>query len=147
MLRMEERGLLHYILTSCIFTNQFPIPFSLFPFLYFTPFSNQPPSVDFTAEHRMIAEALAKKEMAQKKLAGCYFSLIMGREIERHQRASFHKWVFVRIQNRCWSEEVQLFLKLFQEALLLIPSQNTSWKPVDSRSECVLVSGEASGNI
>ncbi|XP_036949653.1 protein phosphatase 1 regulatory subunit 36 isoform X1 [Acanthopagrus latus] len=55
---------------------------------------NKPKSlmpVDIITEHQMMAEALAKKEIAQKKLAVCYFSLIMGLEIEQHQHTSYHK--------------------------------------------------------
>ncbi|XP_044026536.1 protein phosphatase 1 regulatory subunit 36 isoform X2 [Siniperca chuatsi] len=48
-------------------------------------------AVDIITEHQMMAEALAKKEMAQKKLAVCYFSLIMDLEIEQHQHTSYHK--------------------------------------------------------
>ncbi|XP_070703177.1 protein phosphatase 1 regulatory subunit 36 [Pempheris klunzingeri] len=48
-------------------------------------------AVDIITEHQMIAEALAKKEIAQKKLAVCYFSLIMGLEINQHQHMSYHK--------------------------------------------------------
>ncbi|KAM9340207.1 protein phosphatase 1 regulatory subunit 36 [Symphorus nematophorus] len=47
--------------------------------------------VDIITEHRMMAEALAKMEIAQKKLAVSYFSLIMGLEIEQHQQTSYHK--------------------------------------------------------
>ncbi|XP_041811876.1 protein phosphatase 1 regulatory subunit 36 [Chelmon rostratus] len=46
--------------------------------------------VDIITEHRMMAEALAKKEIAQKKLAVCYFSLIMDLKIEQHQH-TYHK--------------------------------------------------------
>ncbi|XP_073340564.1 protein phosphatase 1 regulatory subunit 36 [Pagrus major] len=55
---------------------------------------NKPKSlmaVDIITEHRVMAEALAKKEIAQKKLAVCYFGLIMGLEIEQHQHTSYHK--------------------------------------------------------
>ncbi|XP_078124029.1 protein phosphatase 1 regulatory subunit 36 [Sander vitreus] len=50
--------------------------------------------VDIITEHNIMAEALAKKEMAQKKLAVCYFSLIMDLEMQQHQHTSFHKgWI------------------------------------------------------
>lgn len=66
----------------------------LFSVVYFYTldlFSNNPPSVDIITEHRMMAAALAKKEIAQKKLAVCYYSLIMGLEIEQHKHTSYHK--------------------------------------------------------
>ncbi|XP_070840874.1 protein phosphatase 1 regulatory subunit 36 [Chaetodon trifascialis] len=47
-------------------------------------------AVDIITEQRIMAEALAKKEMAQKKLAVCYFTLIMDLEIEQHQH-TYHK--------------------------------------------------------
>ncbi|TMS18104.1 Protein phosphatase 1 regulatory subunit 36 [Larimichthys crocea] len=47
--------------------------------------------VDIVSEQRMMAKALAKKEIAQKKLAVCYFSLIMELEIERHQHSAHNK--------------------------------------------------------
>ncbi|KAL6099535.1 ppp1r36 [Pungitius sinensis] len=46
--------------------------------------------VDIIPDQKMIAQALAKKEIAQKKLAVCYFSLIMDLEIEQHQH-TYHK--------------------------------------------------------
>ncbi|KAM6974451.1 protein phosphatase 1 regulatory subunit 36 [Tautogolabrus adspersus] len=46
---------------------------------------------DIIKERQMMAEALAKKAMAQKQLAVCYFSLIMDLEIEQHQRTSYRK--------------------------------------------------------
>ena len=46
----------------------------------------------------MMAEAFAKKEIAQKKLAVCYFSLMMDLEMEQHQHTAYQKWVFVQIQ-------------------------------------------------
>ncbi|XP_034747941.1 protein phosphatase 1 regulatory subunit 36 [Etheostoma cragini] len=48
-------------------------------------------AVDIITEHNVMPEALAKKEMAQKKLAVCYFSLIMDLEMQQHQHTSFHK--------------------------------------------------------
>ncbi|XP_037329537.2 protein phosphatase 1 regulatory subunit 36 isoform X2 [Pungitius pungitius] len=48
------------------------------------------PIVDIIPDQKMIAQALAKKEIAQKKLAVCYFSLIMDLEIEQHQH-TYHK--------------------------------------------------------
>ncbi|XP_070778502.1 protein phosphatase 1 regulatory subunit 36 [Enoplosus armatus] len=48
-------------------------------------------AVGFITEQQMMAEALAKKEIAQKKLAVCYFSLIMDLEIDQHQHISHHK--------------------------------------------------------
>ncbi|XP_068566733.1 protein phosphatase 1 regulatory subunit 36 [Cebidichthys violaceus] len=48
-------------------------------------------TVDIITELKMRAEALAKKEIAQKKLAVCYFSLIMDLEVEQHQHTSCHK--------------------------------------------------------
>ncbi|XP_051246468.1 protein phosphatase 1 regulatory subunit 36 [Dicentrarchus labrax] len=48
-------------------------------------------AVDILTEHRMMAKALAKKEIAQKKLAVCYFSLIMDLEIEQHQHTPCYK--------------------------------------------------------
>nr|XP_040044434.1 protein phosphatase 1 regulatory subunit 36 [Gasterosteus aculeatus aculeatus] len=46
--------------------------------------------VDIIPDQKMIAQALAKKEIAQKKLAVCYFSLIMDLEIEQHQH-TYHQ--------------------------------------------------------
>nr|XP_033492064.1 protein phosphatase 1 regulatory subunit 36 [Epinephelus lanceolatus] len=46
-------------------------------------------AVDITSEHKMMMETLAKKEIAQKKLAVCYFSFIMDLELE--QQSSNHK--------------------------------------------------------
>ncbi|XP_045913715.1 protein phosphatase 1 regulatory subunit 36 isoform X1 [Micropterus dolomieu] len=48
-------------------------------------------AVDIITGHQMMAEALAKKQIAQKKLAICYFSLIMDLEKEQHQHTSYHK--------------------------------------------------------
>ncbi|XP_029298391.1 protein phosphatase 1 regulatory subunit 36 isoform X2 [Cottoperca gobio] len=48
-------------------------------------------AVDITPEHKMMAEALAKKEITQKKLAVCYFSLMMDLEIEQHRHTPYHK--------------------------------------------------------
>ncbi|XP_029918808.1 protein phosphatase 1 regulatory subunit 36 [Myripristis murdjan] len=45
-------------------------------------------------ERQMMAKTSAKVEMAQKKLAVCYFSLVMGPEMALHQNKSGHKsWV------------------------------------------------------
>ncbi|KAK5883390.1 hypothetical protein CesoFtcFv8_019726 [Champsocephalus esox] len=48
-------------------------------------------AVDLITEHKMMAEAFAKKEIAQKKLAVCYFSLMMDLEMERHQHTAYQK--------------------------------------------------------
>ncbi|XP_074542754.1 protein phosphatase 1 regulatory subunit 36 isoform X1 [Halichoeres trimaculatus] len=47
--------------------------------------------LDIITERQMMAKALAKKEISQKKLAVNYFSLIMDLEIEQHQRSSYCK--------------------------------------------------------
>ncbi|CAJ1083211.1 protein phosphatase 1 regulatory subunit 36 isoform X1 [Xyrichtys novacula] len=57
---------------------------------------SKPLIVDIITERQMMAEALAKKDIAQKKLSVCYFSLIMDLEIEQHQRSSYRKRVFVQ---------------------------------------------------
>ncbi|XP_029135992.2 protein phosphatase 1 regulatory subunit 36 [Labrus bergylta] len=46
---------------------------------------------DIIKERQVTAAALAKKAMAQKQLAVCYFSLIMDLEVEQHQRTSYRK--------------------------------------------------------
>ncbi|XP_033980275.1 protein phosphatase 1 regulatory subunit 36 [Trematomus bernacchii] len=48
-------------------------------------------AVDLITEHKMMAEAFAKKEIAQKKLAVCYFSLMMDLEMEQHQHTAYQK--------------------------------------------------------
>lgn len=100
---MEECCLIYYILPLYLiafivmwyfFLSQLLsvfLPLSLPVFLHPHSLSNQPASVDIITEHQMMAEALAKKEIAQKKLAVSYFSLIMGLEIEQHQHTSYHK--------------------------------------------------------
>ncbi|XP_047461466.1 protein phosphatase 1 regulatory subunit 36 isoform X2 [Mugil cephalus] len=45
--------------------------------------------VDIITEHKMMAETSAKKEIAQKKLAVCYFSLLM--DLGREQRPTYQK--------------------------------------------------------
>ncbi|XP_060915321.1 uncharacterized protein LOC132990850 [Labrus mixtus] len=45
--------------------------------------------VDIIKERQVTAASLAKKAMAQKQLAVCYFSLLMDLEIEQHQRTSY----------------------------------------------------------
>lgn len=60
----------------------------------------QKPSSDIITERQMMAKALSKKEIAQKKLAVNYFSLIMDLEIEQHQRSSYRKWVFFSVLSR-----------------------------------------------
>ncbi|KAK1880828.1 Protein phosphatase 1 regulatory subunit 36 [Dissostichus eleginoides] len=46
-------------------------------------------AVDLITEHNMMAEAFAKKEIAQNKLAVCYFSLMMDLEMEQHQHTAY----------------------------------------------------------
>ncbi|XP_063755847.1 protein phosphatase 1 regulatory subunit 36 isoform X2 [Eleginops maclovinus] len=48
-------------------------------------------AVDLITEHKMMAEAVAKQEMAKKKLAVCYFSLIMDLEMEQHLHTAYQK--------------------------------------------------------
>ncbi|XP_028256292.1 protein phosphatase 1 regulatory subunit 36 [Parambassis ranga] len=45
--------------------------------------------IDILREHQMMMETLAKKAIAQKKLAVCYFSLMMDQETKQH--LSYHK--------------------------------------------------------
>ncbi|KAM7373429.1 hypothetical protein PAMP_008280 [Pampus punctatissimus] len=47
--------------------------------------------VDVITEHQMMEEALAKLEIAQKKLAVCYFSLIMDLNVAQHRHTAYHK--------------------------------------------------------
>ncbi|XP_054461444.1 protein phosphatase 1 regulatory subunit 36 [Anoplopoma fimbria] len=66
----------------------------LWCFFEYKSLENTPKSlmaVDIITEQKMKAEALAKKEIAQKKLAVCYFSLTMDPEIEQQQHTSYHK--------------------------------------------------------
>ncbi|KAF3834107.1 hypothetical protein F7725_025311 [Dissostichus mawsoni] len=48
-------------------------------------------AVDLITEHNMMAEAFAKKEIAQNKLAVCYFSLMMDLEMEQHEHTAYQK--------------------------------------------------------
>ncbi|GAA6233190.1 protein phosphatase 1 regulatory subunit 36 isoform X1 [Lates japonicus] len=55
---------------------------------------NKPKSimaVDIITERQVMMETLAKKEIAEKKLAVSYFTLIMDLEIEQHQHTANHK--------------------------------------------------------
>ncbi|XP_034561440.1 protein phosphatase 1 regulatory subunit 36 isoform X2 [Notolabrus celidotus] len=52
---------------------------------------SKPLIVDIIKERQMMAEALAKRQIAQKKLAVCYFSLTMDVEIEQNQQSSYRK--------------------------------------------------------
>ncbi|KAK2830590.1 hypothetical protein Q5P01_018521 [Channa striata] len=47
--------------------------------------------IDIIAEHQMMAKTLAKKEIAKKKLAVCYFSLFMDLEIKQGQHKAYPK--------------------------------------------------------
>lgn len=53
--------------------------------------SHQPASVEIVTEHQMMEETLAKLEIAQKKLAVCYFSLIMDLDMGQHCNTAYHK--------------------------------------------------------
>ncbi|XP_026203861.1 protein phosphatase 1 regulatory subunit 36-like [Anabas testudineus] len=47
--------------------------------------------VDINTEQQKMAETLAKKEIAKKKLAVCYFSLFMDLAIKQHQNTRYHR--------------------------------------------------------
>ncbi|XP_030003850.1 protein phosphatase 1 regulatory subunit 36 isoform X2 [Sphaeramia orbicularis] len=47
--------------------------------------------LDNRKENQIMAQSLAIKDHAQKKLAVCYFTLIMDLEMGQHQHISFHK--------------------------------------------------------
>uniref|UniRef100_A0A7N8WQU4 Protein phosphatase 1 regulatory subunit 36 n=2 Tax=Mastacembelus armatus TaxID=205130 RepID=A0A7N8WQU4_9TELE len=48
-------------------------------------------TLDLIPQHQLKAEPLAKKEIAKRKLAVCYFTLVMHLEIEQHQHRPYHK--------------------------------------------------------
>lgn len=53
--------------------------------------------MDLISDHHILAKTLTKKEIAKKKLAVCYFSLIMDLKMEQRQNTTCHKCVFVQI--------------------------------------------------
>lgn len=60
-------------------------------FLHTHFFSKRCVSVDINTEQQKMAETLAKKEIAKKKLAVCYFSLFMDLAIKQHQNTRYHR--------------------------------------------------------
>lgn len=61
----------------------------LLPLSFFPPRLLNAINGDSLSEHQMMVEAWAKKEMAQKKLAVCYFRLMM--DLKREHHCPYHK--------------------------------------------------------